>query len=98
MWKLAGWFPATPYKDAVRRHTPAERARLKALLAQVGKVLDPIEVTRDGRVIDGHTRLELARELGFDEVPVLIVDAASEAEEWALAVELNVARRHLTPE
>jgi hypothetical protein len=68
---------------------------IKADVKRRGIVV-PLFVTKDGLVLDGHTRLELARELELPEVPVvrLPIDGG---EEWAktITLALNVHRRHL---
>lgn len=56
-------------------------------------VLVPVLVLPDGRIIDGHHRWEIAG----DDVPVRIVKA-DEEKARALAIALNLARRHLSNE
>lgn len=70
--------------------TPAELRRLADSIRQDG-VQYPILVLRDGRIIDGHHRWQIA---GAD-APVQVIDIPEE-QAFALAVALNVARRHLT--
>jgi hypothetical protein len=69
-----------------------------AIKADVRKrgILVPLLITKDSLVLDGHTRLELARELELPDVPVLRLPVDG-AEEWAktLTLALNVHRRHL---
>lgn len=48
-------------------------------------------------VIDGHTRLKILRELGYEEVPVLIVHPKDRIDAMALVIRYNLARRQLTP-
>jgi ParB-like chromosome segregation protein Spo0J len=63
---------------------------------------EPLVALTDGRVIDGGHRLEAAREVGLDTVPVLVADiplpldddARWAIEEWAVVN--AIARRHLT--
>lgn len=59
-------------------------------------VLLPLLVTRDGLVLDGHRRLAVARELGFERVPVIHLDLNGTAG-WqrAVAMAVNLHRRHL---
>jgi hypothetical protein len=49
-----------------------ELARLRSSIERIGLVY-PVAVTKDGRVVDGHRRLECCRQLGWEEIPVLIV-------------------------
>ncbi len=59
----------------------------------------PIEVTPDGRVIDGHQRLRAAERLGWDEVQVLVRHDLV-ADEFAIErrmIEANLHRRQLDP-
>lgn len=62
-------------------------------IAEVG-LLHPVVVTPDGRLIAGQRRLEACRHLGWDDVPVTVVDllqaARGEAHE-------NLARKDLLP-
>ncbi len=57
----------------------------------------PVEVTPDGRVVDGHQRLRAAERLGWDEVQVLVrYDLAGD--EFAIErrmIEANLHRRQL---
>lgn len=59
-------------------------------------VLVPLLVTQDGLLLDGHTRLEIATELGHQSVPVIRVEVDA-AETWprTVALALNLHRRHL---
>jgi ParB-like chromosome segregation protein Spo0J len=58
--------------ELVPAMSEAEFASLRADLAQRG-ILTPLEVTCDGVVLDGRARLQAARELGLEDVPVLVV-------------------------
>lgn len=67
------------------------RAELRADLEENG-ILDPIKVTPDGDIIDGHHRAEIAAELGI-ECPSIVVDTEDPI---AVGIALNVHRRMLT--
>ena len=57
----------------------------------------PIFVLQDGEeylVIDGHTRLEIAKELGLKEIPILILNITKE-EALEYAIRIQVERRNL---
>lgn len=71
--------------------TPEEREALKRSIASEG-VRDPIKVTPDYTVIAGHVRLEIAKELGLEKVPVQIVDGDPEYLEYLLIAD-NEERR-----
>jgi hypothetical protein len=61
-------------------------------------VLQPIEVTADGTIIDGHERVRAARVLGLTEIPVRVRDDL--ADQTAIDrrhAEANLNRRQLDP-
>ncbi|CAN5168885.1 hypothetical protein BH11PLA2_BH11PLA2_26620 [soil metagenome] len=66
---------------------PAYR-KLKASLERFGLVEPLIWNQRTGRVVGGHLRLRIIRELGYTEVPVSVVDLDDTAEK-ALNIILN---------
>src|SRR5438876_1214956 len=74
---------------------PAERAALKADIGVRG-VLSAVEVDEAGDVIDGNTRVELARELGVD-YPVLVREGWTKRQKIEQAIKGNSLRRHLGP-
>lgn len=55
-------------------------------------IRDPIKVTTNYTIISGHQRYRIARDLGFDEVPVEILDKNEWEAEYLLIAE-NVERR-----
>ncbi len=71
--------------------TEEEREALKRSVAFEG-IRDPLKVTPDYTVIAGHLRLEIARELGLEKVPVVIVDGDPEYLEYLLIAD-NEERR-----
>ncbi|ACV58182.1 ParB/RepB/Spo0J family partition protein [Alicyclobacillus acidocaldarius] len=64
---------------------------LKRSIATHG-IRDPLKITPDGTVIAGHQRLRIARELGFEQVPVVIYDVPPEEAEYLLIAD-NEERR-----
>ena len=77
-----------PYAQNNRTHTAKSVARLKGSIEQFGFVV-PILATGDGDIIAGHGRLEAAKLLGLDYVPVVTVDHLSDAEIRALRIADN---------
>lgn len=84
--------PATLSPDLgnPRRITPENRAKLRRLIERFGLVENLVVNTRNGELISGHQRRDLALELELAAVPVLYVDV-DPAEGRALAVALNNA-------
>ncbi len=70
-----------------------ERAALRDSIRDHG-VIYPIVVDKLGRVIDGHQRENIARELGVH-CPRITVDVDRDGSDY-LAVALNLFRRHLS--
>lgn len=79
------------------RLTAEEYADLEASILAHG-VQVPIVVDADGEVIDGHHRLEIAQANGLDCPEIVRDDLTTDDEKIALALTLNVHRRHLTRE
>ncbi|HVK12276.1 MAG TPA: ParB N-terminal domain-containing protein [Gemmataceae bacterium] len=78
-------------------HDPDEKQSLREDIAARG-VQTPVLVTEDGVVVDGHTRLLIAAELGHTDIPVEVMVGLSDEEARQRAVALNVHRRHLSQE
>ncbi len=75
------------------KHPKEQKDRLKKIIKNTGFRV-PIEVSnRSGFVTCGHLRLECAKELGMQEVPVIYQDFKDEATEYAhLTAENEIAR------
>jgi len=58
--------------------------------------LFPIIVNTNKEVIDGYTRLKIARELGMSRIPVDIYETNGREEELDMVVNLNIRRRQLS--
>jgi DNA modification methylase len=75
-----------------RTHTKEQAEQLKESLTRFGFV-DPVIVNkakgREEVIIGGHFRVEVARELGIEQVPVVYVDIPDLAKEKELNLRLN---------
>ena len=85
------YIPISELKPAP--YNPREISRhdfeaLKGSIQEFGFV-DPVIVNKDNSIIGGHQRVDAAKELGIDAVPVVFVDVAGEQ-----AKILNLALRH----
>lgn len=65
--------------------------KLKESIEEYGLII-PIIVTKSGQVIEGHRRLAACKQLGWDEVPVIVIDTPVPAELFA---SLNSTTRRL---
>ena len=73
---------------------PWEYEALRADIARRGVVV-PIVVDQNGEIIDGHTRAQIAAELGIS-CPQVVQALGSSEERNLLAIVLNVYRRQLS--
>lgn len=77
-----------PYKHNAKLH-PAEH------IAQIAKSIqdfgfnDPIAVDEDGVIIEGHGRLEAAKKLGMDTIPVIVLDGLTDQQKKAYVLAHN---------
>ena len=67
------------------------RKTRRALHAHIRRfsILVPLIVDEDHRIIDGHARLEAAKEIGMDVVPAVVLTGRTEAEKISLQMALN---------
>lgn len=77
-----------PSPRNARTHSPKQVAAIARSIARFGFV-NPILADGSGRVIAGHGRLEAAKVLGLDVVPVVRVEHLSEAEKRAYVIADN---------
>ncbi|MCW5750219.1 MAG: site-specific DNA-methyltransferase [Alphaproteobacteria bacterium] len=77
-----------PYARNPRTHSDEQVAQIAASIVEFGWT-NPVLVASDGTVIAGHGRLEAARRLGLDAVPVLVLDHLSEAQRRAYVIADN---------
>ncbi|MDB5460878.1 MAG: methylase domain protein, partial [Caulobacteraceae bacterium] len=82
---IASLKPAT---RRLRKLDPAQVARVRRAIAELG-FCSPVLITADGEVLDGHTRVEAALQLGLAEAPCLVVDHLNCDELRVLRIALN---------
>jgi DNA modification methylase len=75
----------TAHPDNWRTHPDKQAAALAGVLSDVGIVQNIIVNEQTGHVLDGHLRLELARQQKQPTVPVTYVDLSAEEEALILA-------------
>lgn len=86
-----GWFRA--YEHAPRIHSTRQRAMLEASVLRT-RHINPLLAKPDGTIIAGELRLQVARELGLEEIPVIILANLSEADAMALRIADNAIAEH----
>jgi ParB-like chromosome segregation protein Spo0J len=77
-----------PYAANSRTHSDAQVAQIAASIKEFGWA-SPILIDGDNTIIAGHGRLLAARKLGMEEVPAIIVDHLSKAQQRALVIADN---------
>lgn len=82
-----------PERELVPPPSDAEYQGLKSDIRAQG-ILVPITCSEEV-ILDGHTRWEIAKELGLDEVPVTRLAARSEEEQLDILLGINVRRRQM---
>lgn len=76
------------YPRNPRTHSDEQVAQIAASMVEFGWT-NPVLVSRDGEVIAGHGRLEAARKLGLETVPVVVLDHLNEAQRRAYVIADN---------
>jgi ParB-like chromosome segregation protein Spo0J len=74
---------------------------LTGSIGRTGRLLDPVTLTADYVLVDGHQRLKAMLAAGRTKIyieDIVIAAKFSRADALRLAVELNMKRRHMTPE
>jgi DNA modification methylase len=77
-----------PYAANSRTHSDAQVAQIAASIKEFGWT-NPILIDDDNTIIAGHGRLLAARKLGMEEVPAIILDHLSKAQQRALVIADN---------
>lgn len=77
-----------PSPHGARQHSASQRRKLKNLLQKFGQVA-PIIIDANNEIVDGHAVYETLRDLGHDEIAVVVVENRTDAEIRALRLALN---------
>lgn len=77
-----------PYAANSRTHSDAQVAQIAASIREFGWT-NPILIDGENTIIAGHGRLMAARKLGLEEVPAIILDHLSKAQQRALVIADN---------
>lgn len=77
-----------PYAANSRTHSDAQVAQIAASIKEFGWT-NPILIDGDNTIIAGHGRLLAARKLGMEEVPIIVLDHLSKAQQRALVIADN---------
>jgi len=77
-----------PYAANSRTHSDAQVAQIAASIKEFGWA-SPILIDGDNTIIAGHGRLMAARKLGMEEVPAIILDHLTKAQQRALVIADN---------
>lgn len=67
-----GQLKASPFNPERRTEDAHKLHRLEEAIIEAQGIVQPIIVSNDYRIIDGHRRLQAAKNLGYVEVPVII--------------------------
>jgi hypothetical protein len=86
---------ADPFPNPLPPLTDETEADLAASIAERG-VIYPAVYDQHGRTLDGNHRERLAGERGVDMPPPLVVEVRDDEHAREVALELNIARRHLS--
>ncbi|BBG23088.1 ParB N-terminal domain-containing protein [Sulfuracidifex tepidarius] len=81
------------YKALIPENNQYEE--LKKAIKEHG-FLFPVIVNKNGELLDGYTRLRIARELGIAEIPAEVYETSGREEELDIIASLNLKRKHLT--
>lgn len=77
-----------PYAANSRTHSGEQIAQIAASIREF-QFTNPILIDGEGTIIAGHGRLLAARKLGMEEVPVIVLDHLSKAQQRALVIADN---------
>ena len=77
-----------PYASNSRTHSDAQVAQIAASIKEFGWT-NPILIDGDNTIIAGHGQLLAARKLGMEEVPVIVLDHLTKAQQRALVIADN---------
>lgn len=79
-----------PHPENPRTHDRAQRRKLKKLIEKLGLGAPPI-IDENEIILAGHARVEVAKELGMTEIPVIQIFGLTEAKKRAYLIADNRA-------
>lgn len=77
-----------PAVRLTRTHARTKRRTVEASIREYG-ILDPVTINGSNVIVDGHLRVEIAKKLGFQTVPVIRIAHLSDTELRAYAIAAN---------
>lgn len=85
------------FPDLMPAHSADELRRLEASM-RIHGIIYSIVVDESNGIIDGINRLRLAAKIGLDDAPIEVRRGLTHEQKRALALSINLDRRHLTAE
>ncbi len=87
--------PRRPKYQLLPPLSPEEYAALRADIAARG-IQVPVDVDDNGAILDGHSRTQIAEELGIKHYPIRVVSGLTEQQKRHHVLTSNLNRRHLS--
>lgn len=87
-WELIDVTLLKPAARIVRKHPAAKRRTVEKSISEQG-IVSPIIINSANVIVDGNLRVDVARKLGFRQVPAVRVEHLSDAELRAYALAAN---------
>ncbi|AHC14806.1 ParB N-terminal domain-containing protein [Salinispira pacifica] len=81
-------------KNRIRKNL-GDLAGLKDSIQKHG-ILNPVVINSKNELVAGHRRLESARQLGWNMIPVRIIDEKDAADKVEIEIEENLYRKNLS--
>lgn len=86
-----------PENKVLPKLSDTQKRELRARIEKYGQTED-LEITLDNKLLDGHNRAEIFRELGVEKVSCRIIEGLRPEEERDYIISKNFSRRQLTRE
>ena len=77
-----------PNENNARTHSPKQIQKIAASIREFG-FITPVLIDAESTILAGHARVEAAKKLGMDSVPVILVDHLSQAQKRAYIIADN---------
>ncbi|MCK4348763.1 MAG: ParB N-terminal domain-containing protein [Thermoplasmatales archaeon] len=94
MMKINNLETSEEYKNLIPRPCEEDMLAIRDDIKKNG-IEDPIIINKNNLVVDGYTRIDIARGLGHTEVPVKIKEFKNKEDEINFIIQANILRRHL---